>query len=248
MGRKKKLQKEDKEFLDFVEENPYPQKFLGEQKFNIKVKPITENQKIFMNLLNEKQIIIALGPAGVGKSYLACAHASKMLVKNKFDKIILTRTSIPTGKSLGYFPGDITEKLTPWLCQYIHYLKTFLGNNTVEIWMKDRSSFPPKIILQPMETIRGMNWDNTIVIVEECQNLSWDEILMLSTRISENSLLIFSGDLYQRDIAISGVERLLDLSYKYGIQGIGEVQFTSEDIVRSTIVKDIIQAVETEGL
>ena len=93
-----------------------------------------------------------------------------------------------------------------------------------------------------------MNWDNTIVIVEEAQNLNWEEILMLSTRITENSLLIFSGDLLQRDISISGIEKLLDISYKYGIQGIGEVQFTSEDIVRSSIVKDIIQAVESEGL
>ena len=248
MGRRKKQDVNDQFFTDFSERYQDLPKFPQEKRFNIKVNPLTENQKRLMDLLKHKNIIISLGPAGVGKSYIAMAHASKMLALEKYEKLILTRTSIPTGKSLGFFPGTITEKLTPWLTQYISYLKTFLGNSTVDIWLKERQNKPEKIILQPLETVRGMSWENAIVLVEEAQNLTWSEILMLSTRIHDNSLLIFSGDIRQRDIANSGIETLLNLAKKYDIEGIGVVNFTSEDIVRSPLVKAIIQAVEEEGL
>ncbi len=220
-------------------------RFENEPRYNIDVKPMNENQRKLWDSLHDDNIIVASGCAGTGKSFLSMAYAAQQLSYDNFDKIILARPTIPSGPSIGYFPGDANEKLAVWLSQYINYLKKFLGPGCVNTWMRGENQ---KIFMQPLEVVRGQNWDNAIVVIEEFQNLSFEEVKMLVSRIGKNCKLIFAGDPVQRDISTSGVTKFVEIVQKHNVAKVGVVHFTSDDIVRSTIVKDIIKAFEKENV
>lgn len=225
---------------------PAKEKFFEhEKKHNINFMPKTANQKIAWQYFQEKPIVVLTGSAGVGKTMIATAFAVKEMVKGNYDRLIITRNAIGCGKSLGFFPGSIEEKLGSWLQQVISFCKQFVGNATVDIWMRGES---PKIIMEPLEVVRGRSYINSIILVEEAQQLSIEELKCLVTRIGEGSLMILTGDPKQSDIKVDGLERFCDMVERRGIDGVGIVRFTPDDILRHDIVRELILAFQSEGL
>lgn len=223
-------------------------KFHQEKKYHINVKPLNEAQNQLWNQLNDisKTVVIAHGCAGTGKSYLSMAFAAKQLVAENYKRLVLSRSNIPSTKSLGFFPGTVEEKLSPWLKAYVDYLREFLGSGTVDTWLKSTKTRPAKIIMQPMEVLRGSTWKDSIVLIEEVQNLTFPELKMVLTRIGENSRLILSGDLSQSDINRPGLSDFIRIKDKYQMDEVAETNFTSEEIVRCGFVKSFIKALEKE--
>ena len=219
--------------------------FEVEKRYHLNFRPKTKNQQIAWHYFQEKPIVILSGSAGTGKSMLSTAFACDQISKGNYDKLIITRNAIGCGKSIGFFPGTVQEKLTTWLSHIISYCKEFLGSGTTDIWLKGEH---PKIILEPLEVVRGRSYEHSVILVEEAQQLSVDEIKCLTTRIGEGSLMILTGDMKQRDIKEDGLEKFCKLVEKYEINGVGIVRFTPDDILRHDIVREIILAFEKEGL
>ena len=176
---------------------------------------------------------------------MACYHAAKKLHYGDVKKIVLVRAyQALAGRSIGFLPGTVDEKLQPYYQQMIDYLEDCLGKASVEIALKNKV-----IEICPLETIRGRSWDDAIVIVDEGQNLYVQEIQALTTRMGENCQMIIVGDNAQNDQkqgSITGLEYLEKLIAKYGITDTCFVKFTSDDVVRSGITKEFVLAYEAE--
>ncbi len=210
------------------------------------IAPKTTNQRTFFQLLKEKKLVVGAGCAGTGKTFLSCFYAARALHLNQIDKIILIRAYQPlAGRSIGFLPGELEDKLIPYYRQMLDYLEDTLGKPTVEIKMKMKA-----IEICSLETIRGRSWDNSIIIVDEAQNLFVEEIQALTTRIGEGSQMILIGDDsgIQTDIKnkTSGLSYLLGIVEKYKIEGVGAVKFLYEDILRSDITREFVIAYDKE--
>lgn len=219
--------------------------FPEDKKNNINLLPKTKNQELALKYFKNKPIVVLSGAAGCGKSFISSYYACNQLVKDNYKRFIVTRNAIGIGKSIGFFPGDVNEKLSVWTSNILGFCKEFVGNGTVDIWMKGDY---PKIVLQPTEVLRGQSYENSIILVEEAQQLSIQEIKCITTRVGKDSLLILAGDTKQRDIATNGLEEFCSLIQKYNIDDVGIVRFTEEDIVRSGIVKQLVVMFEHEGI
>lgn len=208
--------------------------------------PRNDNQKKLIEALKYNSMVVAHGSAGTGKTIFACYHAARKLHFNDIKQIVLVRAYQPlAGRSIGFLPGTTEEKLLPYYQQMIDYLEDCLGKGTVEIAIKNGI-----IRICPLEAIRGRSWDNTIVIVDESQNLFVEEVQALSTRMGENCQMIFCGDSsgIQTDIkkGMDGLTYLNAIVSKYAISDAAFVQFTRDDIVRSGMTKEFVIAFEEE--
>jgi len=211
------------------------------QKSTPPLLPKTERQRELIDLINQYPVIICSGPAGCGKSYVSAAMAAKYYTKGYVDKIILSRANVPTGKSLGHFPGTVEEKLTPWLMPVLDVLQKFLPDGLYKYCVEKKI-----IEMQPIETIRGRSFENAFIIVDESQNLDRDSVISIATRLGENSKLILSGDPFQTDIkGVNGLSWFDDFAKRYDLN-IPAVHFTIDDVVRSKIVKEILVALYQE--
>jgi len=204
---------------------------------------LTKNQGALIDAINKKSLIITYGSAGTGKSFLSAAYAASFLNTGKVKKIIITRPNIPTGKSLGYFPGDLGEKMAPWVAPILQTLKEHLDDD-IDLAIKRG-----KIQIIPFETIRGWTFDNAFVILDEAQNTSIEEMKAFVTRLGENSTTIINGDITQTDIKgkDNGLNMLLDIIVKRPKQfakDVATINFTSDDIVRSELCKAFVKAFE----
>ena len=216
-----------------------------EKRHNICIKPTTINQSRALDSFRNNIITVLYGSAGVGKSYLSTLFAMDQIALGNYDRLIICRANVPTGRTLGAFPGTIEEKLYPWLSHIIGYCKDCVGVGVVDTWMRGDH---PKIIMEPIETIRGRSYDNSIMLIEEAQQLTFEEIKAISTRIGRNSKMIMTGDPSQRDTKTTALEEFITIMRKYDVQGFDAIRFTPDDIVRSDIVKSIILAFENEGV
>jgi len=210
------------------------------------IHPQTENQKKFVTSFNKDSVIVGKGVAGTGKTFLACYHAAKQLHYRNIQKIILIRAYQPlAGRSIGLLPGTLEEKLAPFYQQMIDYLEDILGKTVTEIHMKNKS-----IEICALEAIRGRSWDNCIVICDEAQNLFVPEIQALTTRIGDNTQMIFIGDGsgVQTDVrkGMNGLEYLEKIVKKYQIPSVGFIEFGYDDILRSEITRDFVIAYDKE--
>lgn len=208
--------------------------------------PLNANQSKLFEALKYNTLVVAQGSAGTGKTIVACWHAARKLFHKDIKKIVLIRAYQPlAGRSIGFLPGSLEEKLTPFYQQMLDYLEDFLGKGAVEVALKNKD-----IEICSLETIRGRSWDDSIIIVDEGQSLYVPEVQALVTRIGNNSQMIICGDNsgLQSDVkgVMDGLTYLNKLIEKYEIEDTSFVTFGVDDIVRSGITKEFVIALERE--
>ena len=150
----------------------------------------TPNQSLLIDAIHHKDMIVTLGPAGTGKTYISASYAAFYYALGKINKIVLTRPTVPTGRSIGFFPGNLNEKMEPWIAPLMNVLKQYLTAGKVEADIKKG-----KIEIVPFETIRGRTFDNAFVLLDEAQNCTQLEMKAFVTRQGENCTTIINGDI-----------------------------------------------------
>ena len=208
-------------------------------------KPIkckTVGQKKYVDTLKRKTITFGVGPAGTGKTYLAVAIAVNEFKAKKVDKIILTRPAVEAGEKLGFLPGDLQEKVNPYLRPLYDALQEMFGQETFAK-MLERGT----IEIAPLAYMRGRTLSNAYVILDEAQNTTREQIKMFLTRLGENSKMVITGDLTQIDLP-KGVTSGLKHAVKIlkDIDDIGIIKLNERDVVRHPLVQKIVKAYETE--
>jgi len=204
----------------------------------IKVK--TLGQKYYVEAIKSSDIVFSIGPAGTGKTYLAMVMAVKSLLNNNANRIVLTRPAIEAGEQLGFLPGDLQDKVDPYLRPLYDALYDILGPEKV-------SEYLEKDIIEvaPLAYMRGRTLDDSFVILDEAQNTSPEQMKMFLTRIGFNSHAVITGDITQIDLPRSSNSGLIQVrKILKDIKGIEFVYLTNRDVVRHELVKDIIKAYE----
>jgi phosphate starvation-inducible PhoH-like protein len=187
--------------------------------------------------------VIVLGPSGTGKTYIAATYAANQYALKRIQKIIITRPAVSVGKSLGALPGNLDEKFGPWLSPVVSVLEEQLGKGVVETGIKNGN-----IVMAPLEYMRGSSFKDAFVLADECQNLDVAQFKMLVTRIGENCTLVMNGDIRQSDIKEqSGLSKAIHLAKKYNIDAC-VVEFGLDDVVRSDMCRQWLEAFYEEGL
>ena len=202
------------------------------------IAPRTPNQVAYMKTLRDQELVFGLGPAGTGKTYLAVAVAVQMLSAGRVDRIILSRPAVEAGERLGFLPGDLREKVDPYLRPLYDALHDMLPGEQV---MKRLAS--GEIEIAPLAFMRGRTLANAFVILDEGQNTTPVQMKMFLTRLGENSRMVVTGDLSQIDLpsgARSGLHDALDALGR--VEGIGVVHFGAQDVVRHPLVAKIVTA------
>jgi phosphate starvation-inducible PhoH-like protein len=199
------------------------------------VKPLNYIQGEYLRAIHENQIIFGVGSAGTGKTYVAATYAASELFHRRIQKIILTRPNVETGRGLGFLPGTLEEKYAPYLEPFDQVFAKSLGKGFYEYALKAKNIEP-----KPLGFMRGATFDNCIVLLDEAQNATKEEMKMLLSRIGRNCKMIISGDIDQADIPDSGLSDAVNRLQN--IQGIEVVRFLDSDIVRSKMCKEIILA------
>ena len=197
-------------------------------------------QNHYIEALSKNKIIFATGPAGTGKTFLAVAAAVSQLMKNKFNKIILSRPAIEAGERLGFLPGDLKEKVDPYLRPLFDSLYDLLSSETV-----DRMVFNNEIEIAPLAFMRGRTLNNSFVILDEAQNATHTQIKMFLTRFGKNSRMVVTGDPSQTDLVKREDSGLVEsIKILKHISDIENIKFNSKDIVRDELVTKIINSYE----
>ena len=202
------------------------------------IKPKTINQKKMIQLSYQNNLLFVLGPAGTGKTYTAIALASKAFKEKKYKKIILTRPAVEAGENLGFLPGDLYDKLSPYMRPLYDALNdifeekklaTYLNNNLIEI--------------VPLAFMRGRTLDNAFIILDEAQNATIEQMKMFLTRMGPSSQFIICGDVSQVDLPPNQKSGLIHATkILNNIKNIGFIKFDEHDVIRHTLVKHIIKA------
>jgi len=204
---------------------------------------LTPNQSLFIDAIHHKEMIIASGSAGVGKTYLSAVYAGYYHLLGKCTKIILTRPTVGTGKSIGFFPGSLSEKMEPWTQPFVSVLEEYLTKGKVEMMMKNN-----QIEIVPFEVIRGRSFDDSFIILDEAQNTTEMEMKAFVTRQGKNSTTIINGDLTQSDLKTpsNGLQQLFELvkTNPKLQENVSLIEFTIDDIVRSELCKLWVEAYE----
>ena len=209
-------------------------------KNNDYIKPKTPTQNEYFKQVKENDIIFAIGPAGTGKTYLGVAFAIDSLKKKQVSKIVLSRPAVEAGESLGFLPGDLSEKIDP-------YLKPLYDALEDMIPLEKLKSYIEKNIIEivPLAYMRGRTLNNSFVILDEAQNASTIQMKMFLTRLGPNSKAIITGDITQIDLPKKENSGLVQIQkILKGIDDISFVYFNKSDVVRHKLVKDIIEAYE----
>ena len=204
------------------------------------VKPRTENQLQLVNAFNNNDMVFAVGPAGTGKTYLSIALAVKALKEKTIKKIILSRPAVEAGEKLGFLPGDMKDKIDPYLQPLYDALEDMLPQAKLQEMMEKHV-----IQIAPLAFMRGRTLSDAVVILDEAQNTTCAQIRMFLTRMGWNTKMIITGDMTQIDLPReqkSGLKEALGI--RTGIEGIGVVELTRKDIVRHKLVTRIVNAFE----
>jgi phosphate starvation-inducible PhoH-like protein len=213
--------------------------------FGTSGKPIrarTVNQLALVNDYKINDLIIAEGPAGTGKTYTSIALAVRSLKEREVKKIILTRPAVEAGERLGFLPGDMKEKLDPYLQPLYDALHDMLPFKKLETWLEDGT-----VQIAPLAFMRGRTLENAFVILDEAQNATISQLKMFLTRMGVSSKFIMTGDTTQIDLPKRNESGLLQaMRILAGIEGVSVIKFDERDIVRHKLVKMIIRAYENE--
>ena len=207
------------------------------------ISPKTEGQRSFIEAMEKKTIVFAVGPAGTGKTYLAVAYAVSMLKKGEIHRIILTRPAVEAGESLGFLPGDLKEKVDPYLRPLYDALHDLMGAETSEKLIEKGT-----IEIAPLAYMRGRTLDDAVIILDEAQNTTPAQMKMFLTRLGFQSRMIITGDVTQVDLPKSQRSGLMDaVGLLKGIEEIGVLQLSSDDVVRHPLVQKIIDRYGAKG-
>ena len=207
-----------------------------------RVYPRTQGQAEYVNLLQTKDMVFCTGSAGSGKTFLAVAEALRLLLNHKKNKLIITRPVVEAGESLGFLPGDLQDKIDPYLRPLRDAMESILPVETV------KRLFEAGIIeVAPLAYMRGRTLNNAVVILDEAQNTTCAQMKMFLTRMGDNSKVFVTGDPSQIDLPrkiTSGLMNSIRILYK--IEDIGFMELTADDVVRNSLVKKIVKAYENE--
>ncbi len=207
------------------------------------IKPRTKNQRVYLENMNKYEINFGIGPAGTGKTYLAMAQAIDYLLNKKVEKIILIRPAVEAGEKLGFLPGDLSQKVDPYLRPLYDAMYAMLGFDKAERLM-DREI----IEIAPLAYMRGRTLSNSFIIMDEGQNTTKEQMKMFLTRMGFNSFAVINGDLTQIDLPNRNHSGLRDaLEILQGTEGIGFTSFSSKDVIRHPLVKKIVDAYDRQG-
>ena len=202
--------------------------------------PRSQMQAKYILEMMDNELVFGLGPAGTGKTYLAVALAVSMMMEGKIEKIILSRPAVEAGENLGFLPGDLKEKVDPYLRPLYDALYEMLPSEQV-----DKKIAAGEIEIAPLAFMRGRTLSNAFVILDEAQNTTPMQMKMFLTRLGENSRMVVNGDLSQIDLPRGSVSGLKDALYTLkNIKGITSVTFSAEDVVRHGLVSKIVLAYE----
>ncbi len=207
------------------------------------VEPRTEAQKAYVRSLFEKELAFGIGPAGTGKTYLAVAVGVSMFIDGHVDRIILSRPAVEAGEKLGYLPGDMKDKVDPYMQPLYDALNDFLPGKQLAKLIEDK-----KIEIAPLAFMRGRTLSRAYVVLDEAQNATTTQMKMFLTRLGEGSRMVVTGDRTQIDLprgvasGLHDAERLLNTIPKIGFN-----YFTAKDVVRHPLVAAIIEAYEADG-
>jgi phosphate starvation-inducible PhoH-like protein len=198
----------------------------------------TANQYRFVKMIRNNDLTFGIGPAGTGKTFLAVLMAVSYLKKGDISKIIITRPAVEAGESLGFLPGDLKEKIDPYLMPIYDALDAILGNE-----QKNKLIEKGVIEVIPLAYMRGRTLDEAFIILDEAQNTTDKQMLMFLTRLGFNSKMVVNGDITQVDLNISRQKSGLKLAYDKlrDIRNIGFIEFSSSDVVRNPLVQTIIE-------
>ncbi len=232
---------DDVETIDnFVDTNPNDILVFGPNGKTVRAR--TQNQKKMVLAADKNDIVFAIGPAGTGKTYTAVALAVRALKNKLVKKIILTRPAVEAGESLGFLPGDLKEKIDPYLRPLYDALDDMIPADKLGYYMSTRT-----IEIAPLAYMRGRTLDNAFIILDEAQNTNDLQLKMFLTRIGANAKAIITGDPTQVDLPRnmrSGLEKSTRILKD--VDGIAHIQLDEEDVVRHRLVKSIIRAYEKE--
>jgi phosphate starvation-inducible PhoH-like protein len=234
MGRRKKYTEEEElELYNSIVNQP--NQSLKTIRLDLKFK--NQNQKLFADHIENKEVIICSGPAGTGKTYIACAQALKLLKnEDRFKKIFIVK-SVTTLKDeeIGYLKGSMEEKMEPFVYSFIHNFEKIVGKFIVNSLRAEGT-----IQIMPIAFLRGINFDDCIVLIDECQNITPDNMHTIMTRLGSNCKMIFMGDTAQVDLKNkrnSSLQLIID-SFA-NVEEFGCMNFSHDDIVRNPLIKKI---------
>lgn len=208
------------------------------RQMKILVAPRTDEQKLMMKTIAENTITFVCGSPGTGKTYMAVVFALQQLFRGKYEQIILTRPVIEAaGEKLGFLPGDVQQKTDPYMMPIYNFLFKLVDEELLKSLLS-KNGKPAVITVLPLAHMRGVTFDNAVVLCDEAQNMTPEQMRMFLTRIGEGSKLIICGDLNQSDIKhVDGLEDAFVLFE--GIPSIGFVKLTEESIMRHPIIREI---------
>jgi phosphate starvation-inducible PhoH-like protein len=213
------------------------------EEINLRKRPVrarTAAQDAYIRALKRHSLVFGIGPAGTGKTWLAVAHAAQMFERKEVDKIILSRPAVEAGERLGFLPGDMREKVDPYLRPIYDALYDLMDARVVE-----RALQTGEIEIAPLAFMRGRTLTNAVIILDEAQNTTSMQMKMFLTRLGENSRMIVTGDPSQVDLpngqpsGLAEAAKLLD-----GVEGVAQVTFAAEDVIRHELVQRIVAAYE----
>lgn len=206
-----------------------------EQSYVRKVRPQSENQRALMHAIEHHNLTVALGPAGTGKTYLAVTAAVEALEGGRIDRIVLSRPAVEAGETLGFLPGDMHEKLAPYLRPLYDALNERIGGKRVRQYIADGT-----IEIAPIAYMRGRTLNNAFVVIDEAQNCTYGQIKMLLTRLGWHSTMVLTGDPDQSDL-LDGLSGLADIANRLDkLDNVAVVRLTEADIVRHPLVAEML--------
>ncbi len=202
----------------------------------------TPGQAEYFDLMRREEVVFGLGPAGTGKTYMAVAMAIDFLKSKKVEKLILSRPAVEAGERLGFLPGDMKEKVDPYLRPLYDALYDMMPSDKME-----RMMVSGEIEVAPLAFMRGRTLSNAFVIIDEAQNTTSVQMKMVLTRLGQDSRMVITGDLSQVDLPSNQISGLADASARLrDIDGVGVYRLTGQDVVRHPVVARILKAYDTE--
>ena len=206
-----------------------------DQSYIRKIKPQNANQAALIDAMAQNNLVVAAGPAGTGKTYLAITAAVEALEAGKVDRIILSRPAVEAGETLGFLPGDLQEKMSPFLRPLYDALNDRMGSKRLKQCLADGA-----IEIAPIGFMRGRTLNNAFVVIDEVQNCTYGQIKMLLTRLGWHSTMVLTGDPDQSDL-LEGMSGLRDIAKKLAaVPGIAVIQLTDKDVVRHPLVASML--------